>query len=48
MLLVLPFMLSAHLMQLHQAKFLPPHIAGFVFSGPCNSTTFLENATPSL
>ena len=39
MLLVHPFLISVHLMELHQAKFLPSPVAGFVFSGPCNLTT---------
>ena len=44
MLLVFPFMISVQLMRLHQGKFLLSPVAGFVFSGPCNSTTFLQNA----
>ena len=44
MLLVFPFMISVQLMRLHRGKFLLSPVAGFAFSGPCNSTTFLQNA----
>ena len=44
MLLVFPFMISVQLMRLHQGKFLLSPVAGFAFSGSCNSTTFLQNA----